>query len=425
MELGRNLNRNILKIDPVWSDWGKVYGAYALALATVAAVGISWDSPNKIAARITLPMMGIASTVYGLNKTRQLQILEPMLGDRRHAQRDITAHTVAAQTVPYLQATQQQLQPVAVQQSGDRPYPFNVQDFLDEVTGIGILGNSGSGKTQLAKYLANAVGAAQILVLDPHADPEDEHYPWNGLTVISDKPAILKQLDILLQLLDQRDKTPLVIIADEYPAIRAYAKKVGSDVANEFILRYGSEARKFKKLPIFISQSGNVKSIGLDGQGDFLENFALIRLQKIARKYLKNSPDRQLHSLSKVIAYPMLIGDDELVIHPTHGGYPQARKYLPPQNLKPLASLPLTIPFVVSNTADKTDTAPNPDTDRTQWLNYLYSLDFQPADTQTQEHNIAFHTCPSCGSTDTKGNGYYKGQPRRRCKSCGKSWVIG
>ncbi|OKH12311.1 ATP-binding protein [[Limnothrix rosea] IAM M-220] len=349
MDINRQLSRNITTIDGVWTDWLKVGFSYSLAIATIAAVSLNWENINSRAARIFLPMTGIASTIYGLNKTRQLQLIEPTLQYRKTAQQDITAHTVAAQTVPYLeQQNQLQLQPAGgvIQETGDRPYPFDVQSFLDEVTGVAILGNSGSGKTQLAKYIANACGETQVLVLDPHADIEDEHYPWDGLTVISDKAKILKQLEKLLGLLDRKDKTPLVIICDEYPAIRAYANKVGSDVANEFILRYGSEARKFKKLPIFISQSGNVKSFGLDGQGDFLENFALIRLQKIACKYLKNSPDRELYQMVKVIAYPMLIGDDEIVIHPTHGGYTQARKNLPPQNLKQLVSMPLTIPLV-------------------------------------------------------------------------------
>ena len=122
----------------------------------------------------------------------------------------------------------------------------------------------------------------------------------------------------------------------------------------------------------------------------------------------------------------MLIGDDEMVIHPTHGQYPQARKHLPPQNLKPLVSLPVTIPLVGGDRPInllKADTPLDTDTNPTQWLDYLYSLDIQPIDTQTQGHNQALIHCPECGSTDTKGNGYYKGKPRRRCKSCGKSWV--
>jgi energy-coupling factor transporter ATP-binding protein EcfA2 len=343
MDLNRQLSRPITTVDPVWSDWLKIGFSYSLAIATLAAVNIAWNSANQKATRIALPIIGIVSTAYGLTKTRQLQILEPMLGDRRHAQRDIGSMATAAQAMPYLEIEQPQY---LLPQSNPIPAPFDVESFLGEVTGIAILGNSGAGKTQLAKFIAGHVEPSQILVLDPHADPESSDYPWENLTVISDKAQILEQLEILLGLLDTRDKTPLVIIADEYPAIRAYAKKQGSSVADDFILRYGSEARKFNKLPIFLSQSGNIKALGLEGMGDFLENFALIRLQKIARKYLKNSPDRHLLEIAKNTAYAMLIGEDKLVIHPTHGGYVEARKNLPPQNLKPLHSLPITIPLV-------------------------------------------------------------------------------
>lgn len=217
---------------------------------------------------------------------------------------------------------------------------FDAQAILEEATGIGLLGNSGSAKSTIAKYLAGEMGSTQILVLDPHDDPENAN--WEGLKVIRDYELIAKQLELLLELLDNRDRTPLVIICDEWPAVRAWCKQQKLDIADRFLLRYGSEARKFLKLPIFCSQSGNTKALGLEGMGDFLENFMLIRLQKVAIKYARNLPDQSVLQHCKSVAYACLIGD-EPVIHPTHGHHQRAYKGATPKGLKPLRSEPLTI----------------------------------------------------------------------------------
>lgn len=222
---------------------------------------------------------------------------------------------------------------------------FDCEQIIEESTGIGLLGNSGSGKSCIIQLLASALPDNQILVLDPHADDEDPHYPWRGLTVINQYELIVEQLEILLDLLTQRDKTPLTIICDEWPAVRGFCKQNKLKVADEFIMRYGSEARKFKKLPIFASQAGNTKAMGLEGMGDFLENFTLIRLNKIARKYAKNLVDRSVIERLNMTAYCCLINDD-VYQHPTHGHHPRVVKGATPMGLTPLSSLPLTIPLV-------------------------------------------------------------------------------
>lgn len=218
---------------------------------------------------------------------------------------------------------------------------FNAAAVVEESTGIGVLGNSGSGKTCIAKLLAGEMGG-QILILDPHDDPDRS--VWDGLYVIRDYKAIVKQLRLLLDLLDQKDKSQLTIICDEWPAVRMHCKQNKLDTADRFLLRYGSEARKFNKLPIFCSQSGNTKALGLEGMGDFLENFSLIRLHRVARKYAKNLSDRSIHAWCQQTAFPCLIGD-EVYIHPTHGHHDRFYKGAPPKGLKPLRSETLTIPL--------------------------------------------------------------------------------
>lgn len=225
-------------------------------------------------------------------------------------------------------------------------HQFDPAALLEEATGIGLLGNSGSAKSCIAKLFAGSVGECAVLVLDPHDDLEQSN--WSNLFVVRDYAAIAQQLELLLELLDNRDRTPLVIILEEWPAVRMYCKQQGLDIADRFLLRFGSEARKFNKLPIFCSQSGNIKALGMEGMGDFLENFLLIRLHRVALKYARNLQDRTTAASLKSVAYPCLVGD-EAFVHPTHGHHERFYKGAPPRGLKPLHSLPLTIPLAVAD----------------------------------------------------------------------------
>lgn len=219
---------------------------------------------------------------------------------------------------------------------------FNLNQVLEEATGIGLLGNSGSGKSCVAKLIAGALPNHQKLVLDPHDDPANTN--WEGLTVLTDYQQIAEQLELLLDLLTNRDRTPLLIICDEWPATRLWCKQRGLKIADDFLIRYGSEARKFQKLPLFCSQSGNTKALGLEGLGDFLENFMLIRLNKIARKYAKNLPDQTILQALNSTAYCCLVNDDPHS-HPTHAHHDRVFKGAPPKGLPALNSVRLTIPL--------------------------------------------------------------------------------
>jgi len=225
------------------------------------------------------------------------------------------------------------------------PETYNFDSILDEAVGIALLGNSGSGKSSVAKYIINLMGETQILVLDPHDDGDT----WGGLPVVSSYEGIAEQLELLLTELDNRGPKrrrkekldPVVVVCDEWPAVRSYCQQNSLDVADRFLLRFGSESRKFNMLCMFCSQSGNTKALGLEGKGDFLENYLLIRLHKVALKYAKNLSDRTVLQRLKQQGFPCLVGE-EVSIHPTHGHYAQYKKLLPPANLKPLHPLPLT-----------------------------------------------------------------------------------
>ncbi len=86
----------------------------------------------------------------------------------------------------------------------------------------------------------------------------------------------------------------------------------------EAIIRLGSECRKFNMLIFFCSQSGNTKAMGLEGMGDFLENYVCIRLCKVAVKFAIRTGLKEVLPVMTNQAYPCLV-DDEFSVHPTHG----------------------------------------------------------------------------------------------------------
>lgn len=213
-----------------------------------------------------------------------------------------------------------------------------LESVLSTGTGIALLGNSGSGKSSIVQWLIGEAQPESLVILDPHNDGKT----WGDLPVVDDYDDILDKLaDLLEELKLRRDRRkkglpnpPLMIVADEWASLRAYASKRKNDVCDEFVLLMGCEARKLNMVTLLCSQSGNVKAMGLEGQGDFLENWCLVRLGKIAKKYVKNLPDRLVADAVTKSAYPCLI-NDELSTHPTHGCYGVFEDGQAPKNIKP------------------------------------------------------------------------------------------
>ena len=228
--------------------------------------------------------------------------------------------------------------------------PFN--SILDRGVGICLFGDSGSGKSSAAKYLiglASQGSEIKLIVADPHFDGGGD---WGQDTlIIDDYQMILKTLRAALDELDRRKVQrkqgvkqfpKLVFIWDEWPSVRVAAKRAKLDICEEAVIRLGSECRKYDMLSIFCSQSGNTKAMGLEGMGDFLQNFSLIRLGKISIKHAKNLPDQRVLSCLQNTGYPCLV-DDDLSVHPTHGNYTQFKNGQPPQNLLPVRTVPVSL----------------------------------------------------------------------------------
>ena len=243
-------------------------------------------------------------------------------------------------------------------QEEDKPpiVPFN--SILDRGVGICLFGDSGSGKSSAAKYLiglASQGSEIKLIVSDPHYDGGGD---WGQDTlIVDDYDLILKCLRASLDELDRRKSLrkqgvkqfpKLVFIWDEWPSVRVAAKRAKLDICEEAVIRLGSECRKYDMLSIFCSQSGNTKAMGLEGMGDFLQNFSLIRLGKISIKHAKNLPDQRVLNCLQTAGYPCLV-DDDLSIHPTHGNYQQFRNGQPPQNLLPVRTIPVTLDEILGD----------------------------------------------------------------------------
>jgi hypothetical protein len=238
------------------------------------------------------------------------------------------------------------------EETEDRPptVPFN--SILDRGVGICLFGDSGSGKSSAAKYLIGLASQGteiKLIVADPHYDGGNDWGP--DTLIIDDYDLILKCLRASLDELDNRKKLrkqgvkqfpKLVFIFDEWPSVRVAAKQQKSNICEEAVIRLGSECRKYDMLSIFCSQSGNTKAMGLEGMGDFLQNFSLIRLGKISIKHAKNLPDQRVLSCLQSAGYPCLV-DDDLSTHPTHGNYQQFKNGQPPLNLLPVRTVPITL----------------------------------------------------------------------------------
>jgi hypothetical protein len=157
-----------------------------------------------------------------------------------------------------------------------------------------ILGETGSGKSTLCKYLVSQVNAPCVII-DPHATPSD----WQGFKVIGagrkyqNIAAEFERLIALMQLrYEARDKgisqfAALVVIIDEFPAI---ASELGKD-ATAAVKLLARESRKVSIKMVLLSQGAEVKTLGLEGEGSIRECFAMLRLGNFALTYAKQSKD--------------------------------------------------------------------------------------------------------------------------------------
>ncbi len=224
------------------------------------------------------------------------------------------------------------LQPSSSTPTTAKPLPpFDLSRIINESKGLMIIGDMGAAKTCVAQHIANGFEGYGIICFDPHGKTD-----WGNAYVLTKMEAIYKQMAILLDLLENGDETPLLVIADEWLEIRGDRRNKSKEyrgLADDFIRLFSTKPRKFNKLAGFVLHSPNVEAAGIDS---FLrENYLKVYLGRLAKKEFPLIQD---------CAYPCVL-EDEQQEHPTHGHHTEFQPNgKAPRNLKPLNSAPINIP---------------------------------------------------------------------------------
>lgn len=144
-----------------------------------------------------------------------------------------------------------------------------------------MLGATGAGKTTLARRLVAYLGGAAIAIT-PHAKPGE----WGELQVIGagrDYRAISKGIASLVTEMNRRytlfsqgqeDYPVWVVVVDEVPAIMGNCPTAG-----DALKALAREARKVKIRLLILSQGGEVKALGIEGEGSVRESFTKVYLR--------------------------------------------------------------------------------------------------------------------------------------------------
>jgi hypothetical protein len=159
-------------------------------------------------------------------------------------------------------------------------------DRPDDAPHTLIVGISGTGKTTLAHAIAVA-RSGKLVILDPKWKPGK----WAGVTAVpidddggyTHIEAALKTLltELAARLVALKDGESnfeeLTVVAEELPTLITECPS-----ASTFFKQVGRLGRELRICMIGLSQSDRVKSLGIMGEGDALDNYTLIRLGKTA-----------------------------------------------------------------------------------------------------------------------------------------------
>lgn len=216
------------------------------------------------------------------------------------------------------------------------PY-VNWHAMTECVPHVAIHGPTGAGKTVMAQALT-ADRPGHVLIIDPNWEPG----AWGGLPVITttdtdDFAPVEIALTALLSEMSRRaaafkrgeTSDALTIIWDEVPECVEMCPSAG-----EVLRRLARRARKYQMRLVILTQSNRVKALGLEGQGDALDNFCWLTLGDAAREVAQGLISRKLASAD-------LVADFIKLPHPALIEYRGKHKAIETSGLLDLAKRPI------------------------------------------------------------------------------------
>ncbi len=224
----------------------------------------------------------------------------------------------------------------------DEPQPEPPQPFVPvdlrsmSFHHLMILGPTGFGKSTLTGYLLDNLQGSTVVV-DPHSTPNT----WGNLPVVGmgrNYEEIEEFLGVLMREMDSRyerrmkgdSSYPIInIVVDEFPSV---AKSIDSKKFKETVQALLCEARKVNMKLILLSQGKSVKTIGLEGQSELLENLTIIRGGSFAMAHAKSLTDELLIDWLRQQNRPATVNNDGLLI-------PDLSAYNPTLNYQPCPEL--------------------------------------------------------------------------------------
>ncbi len=283
------------------------YGSIACSFtALVLALSIPFQSNDFAKSAIFLGQLTSAINCFYLSKFKSRYADENHASVINRANQGISNHFEASYAPPKRDVTVMEVA---------KPLSPLVKDDIKKALSkphIMLLGETGSGKSTLVKFLVSQ-SSAPAIVLDVHAAPDD----WQGMTVIGagrNYKAVGNEVNQLVELMNTRyelrgnGKTnfePLLVILDEFPACVANLGKKFT----ESIMLLVREARKVGIKLIILAQGSEVKTLGIEGQGAIRECFAMVTLGKFAVNAAKSLKDEQIIEFINNAKYPAMLDD--------------------------------------------------------------------------------------------------------------------
>lgn len=363
---------------------------------------------------------------------------------------------------------------------------FKIEQTVGLSLGYFLAGNSGSGKTAIASYLAHVLVTkkptrqeqrillnqfgAEGIVLDIH-----NNAVWRevGLTVIYEPLAILDYILAIRQEYKQRKGgkkgNRLVIFVDELEELLTEIEasfdtvseaKKASKAITDTVRMLGSGGRKFALNIIVMNQSWNTTAIKLDS--NHRNNFVGIALNAACDNYVQQKCGAKTFDKlrdwvfgerkDKYRAITFGAVSPRAIRHPTHHDYQKVADGQPPQNLKTIEWLPLSlspkeldiepVPLIKVENRNEQRPGENQSTlipvqsfpQTSQSLEYARELDCsnispkwtvvinqsEKSSSLSSVHQSTDVICPYCQQTNLIKNGKKRGKQRWRCQDCTK-----